>query len=96
MQTLLNIDGSETGGRLAVGFLFCARPGAFVGIRHGVLPRLHICARSGALVGIRHGVLPRLHICARSGALVGIRHGVLPRLHICARSEAHSITLYTL
>ena len=38
--------------------------GALVGIRHGVLPRLHICARSGALVGIRHGVLPRLHICA--------------------------------
>ena len=61
---------------------------ALVGIRHGVLPRMHICARSGALVGIRHGVLPRMHICALSGALVGIRHGVLPRMHICARSGA--------
>ena len=40
------------------------RSGALVGIRYGVLPRMHICARPGALVGIRHGVLPRMHICA--------------------------------
>ena len=39
--------------------------GVPVGIRQGVLPRMHICARSGVPVGIRQEVLPRMHICAR-------------------------------
>ena len=71
-------------------FLFFCRRATFAplwcldGIRHGVLPRMHICAR---LVPSMASGMEYCHGCtfAPAGALVGIRYGVLPPCHVCAR-----------
>ena len=61
------MNGSGTGGRLAVGF-FCLRPSGVPRCCQVWSVARCTFAPAGALVGIRHGVLPRLHIYAVPGA----------------------------